>query len=45
MFWFTCEGVSSLVSEVPHCLQQLSFAGKVVKLPLGARVPTVLAQT
>lgn len=42
---FTCEGVSSLVSEVPHRLQQLLFAGEVVELPLGARVPAVLAQT
>ncbi len=42
---FTCECVSSLVSEIPHCLQQLIFRGEVVELPFCARVSTVLGQT
>lgn len=42
---FTCKCVSTLISEIPYCFQQLVFSGEVVKIPLCARVPTVLGQT
>lgn len=42
---FTCKCVSSLISEIPYCLQQLVFSGEIVELPLCAGVSTVLGQT
>lgn len=41
----TCEGVSSLVFEISHSLQQLLFRGEVVELPFCAGVSTVLGET
>lgn len=42
---FTCKCVSSLISEIPYCLQQLVFSGEVVELPFCAGISTVLGQT
>lgn len=42
---FTRKCVSTLISEIPYCLQQLVFGHEAVEIPLCARVSTVLGQT